>query len=152
MTRTDLTLLVMESGLRVRGLVIPESELDWRFTTSGGPGGQHANTSNTAVELRFNVLQSHQIDQRLRERIRRRLGNQMTNAGDLIVTSSDHRSQTRNRSDAKIRMAELLDEGIRPPAKRRKSTRPSRSAKRRRLEDKRHRGRLKAGRRGDDWG
>ena len=141
----------MQDGLTVRGVHIPEAELEWRFTASGGPGGQHANTSNTAVEVRFDVTASPQLDGRLKDRIRRRIGNRLTTAGVLIVGSSEHRSQTRNRQEALKRMAELLDEGIRPPAKRRKPTRPSRSAKRRRVEDKRRRGDLKAARQRKDW-
>ena len=138
-------------GIQVRGITIPESALDWRFTGSGGPGGQHANTSNTAAELRLNIHDSDAIPDRIRERIVRRLGHRITGAGDLITSSSEHRSQTRNRDEARKRMAELLDEGIRPPAKRRKPTKPSRSAKRRRVEDKRRRGQLKAERQGRDW-
>jgi ribosome-associated protein len=141
----------MQDGLTVRGVTIPPSEFEWRFTGSGGPGGQHANTSNTAVELRFNVEGSPQLDPRLKERVRRRLSTRITAAGDLIVHCSDHRSQTRNRAEAMKRLGELLDEGIRPPEKRRKPTRPSRSAKRRRLEDKRRRGDLKATRQRPDW-
>lgn len=141
----------MQDGLTVRGVHIPESELEWRFTGSGGPGGQHANTANTAAELRFDVTASPQLDDRLKDRIRRRIGNRLTTAGVLIVGSSEHRSQTRNRQEALKRMGELLDEGIRPPAKRRKPTRPSRSARRRRLEDKRRRGELKASRQRKDW-
>ncbi|MGI9018870.1 MAG: alternative ribosome rescue aminoacyl-tRNA hydrolase ArfB [Euzebya sp.] len=142
----------MESGLTVRGVDIPAAALQWQFTASGGPGGQHANTSNTAVELRFDVNACEQLPDRLKQRIRRRLGARMTNAGLLIVQASQHRSQTRNRDEARRRLAELLDEGIRPPEKRRKPTRPSKGSRRRRLEDKRQRGQLKAGRQGRDWG
>ncbi|MEE8601893.1 alternative ribosome rescue aminoacyl-tRNA hydrolase ArfB [Euzebya tangerina] len=141
----------MPDGLDVRGISIPESDLDWRFTGSGGPGGQHANTSNTAAELRLNVRTCDAIPDRIKERILRRLSHRMTNAGELITTGSEHRSQTRNREEARKRMAELLDEGIKPPPKRRKPTRPSRASKRRRVENKRRRGQLKADR-GRDWG
>lgn len=138
----------MDSGLTVRGVHIPESALEWRFTGSGGPGGQHANTANTAAELRLNLRACEQLDDRLKQRIRRRLGNRITTADELIVQSSQHRSQTRNRDAARRRMTDLLDEGIRPPSKRRKPTRPTRSSKRRRVEDKRRRGKLKANRQG----
>ncbi len=141
----------MADGITVRGVHIPDAELDWRFTTSGGPGGQHANTSNTAVELRVNIDAAANLTDRLRDRLRRRLGNRITAAGDLIVGSSDHRSQTRNRSEAMKRLAELLDEGIKPPEKPRKPTRPSRRAKRRRLDEKKRRGELKATRQKRDW-
>ena len=142
----------MDDDISVRGLTIPGHELDWRFTGSGGPGGQHANTSNTAVELRLDVLGSPSIPDRLRDRLHRRLGDQLTKAGELIVTSSEHRSQHRNRVDARRRMKDVLDAALAPPAKKRRPTRPSRASQRRRVEDKRRRGRLKASRRGDDWG
>ncbi|CAN5249519.1 alternative ribosome rescue aminoacyl-tRNA hydrolase ArfB [soil metagenome] len=141
----------MQDGITVRGIHIPDVELEWRFTGSGGPGGQHANTANTAAELRFDVIASPQLTDRLKDRIRRRLGGRITTAGELIVRSSEHRSQTRNRVEALSRMTELLDEGIAPPAKPRRPTRPSRSAKRRRLDDKKQRGKLKAGRQRKDW-
>lgn len=135
----------------MRGIHIPDTELEWRFTGSGGPGGQHANTANTAAELRFNVDASPQLTPRLRERIHRRLGPRITKAGDLVIKASEHRSQTRNRDEAVRRLAELLDEGIAPPPKPRRPTRPSRAAKRRRLDTKTRRGTLKAGRQNKDW-
>jgi ribosome-associated protein len=138
-------------GITVRGIHIPDSELEWRFTTSGGPGGQHANTSHTAAELRFDVDASAQLTDRLKDRIRRRLGRRITAAGVLIATSSEHRSQTRNRTEALSRMKEMLDEGIAPPAKPRRPTRPSRGAQRRRLDAKTQRGALKASRQRKDW-
>lgn len=136
--------------LRVRGITIPDHELDWRFTTSGGPGGQHANRSSTAVELRFTPRDSQALPARLRERVTSRLSDRMTNAGELIVTASDHRSQTRNRETALGRMRALLLEATAPPARPRRPTRPSRAAKRRRLEDKARRAETKRLRRRPD--
>ncbi|WP_370326408.1 alternative ribosome rescue aminoacyl-tRNA hydrolase ArfB [Euzebya sp.] len=141
----------MERGLTVRGVHLPAGAFEWRFTGAGGPGGQHANTANTAVELRLDVEGCDALPARLKDRIRARLGSRMTRAGELVVQASEHRSQRRNRDDAMRRMAELLDEGIRPPAKRRTPTRPSRASQRRRVEDKRRRGALKAQRQGRDW-
>lgn len=141
----------MQDGITVRGIHIPDAELEWRFTGAGGPGGQHANTANTAAELRFHVDASPQLSDRLKQRIRRRLGHRITAAGHLVVRSSEHRSQHRNRTEALARLAELLDEGIAPPAKPRRPTRPSRAAKRRRLEGKKRRGALKAARQNKDW-
>jgi ribosome-associated protein len=141
----------VHDGLTVRGVHIPDGELEWRFTGSGGPGGQHANTANTAAELRFDVTASAHLDDRLKARIRRRLGHRLTAAGVLSTSSSEHRSQLRNRQEALRRMAELLEEGIRPPAPPRTPTRPSRAARRRRLDDKKRRGELKAGRQRRDW-
>lgn len=141
----------MSDGITVRGVHIPDNELDWRFTTSGGPGGQHANRSNTAVELRFNVEDSQALPDRLKGRIRRRLAGQLTNAGEVIVQVAETRSQTRNRQQARRQLADILDEAIAPPRKRRKPTRPSKAAKRRRLQDKRHRSQIKQNRRTPEW-
>lgn len=141
----------MQEGITVRGIHIPESALQWRFTGSGGPGGQHANTANTAAELRFDVDASPLLTDRLKERIRRRLGHRLTAAGELVIKASEHRSQTRNRDEAMTRLAALLDEGIAPPAKPRRPTRPSKGSRRRRLDAKTRRGALKAGRQNRDW-
>jgi ribosome-associated protein len=112
-----------------RSLTIPVSELRWRFTASGGPGGQHANTANTKVELRFDIERSPSLGPRQRERLLERYG------PEVRVVASSERSQTRNRSEAMERLAELLAAGLhieRP----RVATRPGRGAVKRRLEDK----------------
>jgi ribosome-associated protein len=137
--------------LVVRGVAIPAEELTWRFTGSGGPGGQHANTSNTSVEVRFDVAGSPSLDERARARVRRRLAGRLTGSGELVVTSSATRSQHRNREDALARLVALLDEGLRPPAAPRRPTAPSRAARQRRLDAKRRHGELKAGRQRRDW-
>lgn len=139
-----------DDGIRVRGVHIPESSLDWRFTTSGGPGGQHANRNATAAEVRLHVASSP-LPERLKSRVFRRLAGQMTQAGEIVVTAADTRSQTRNRDAARARLAQLLTEATSPPAKPRKPTRPSRRARQRRLVDKRHRGEVKRLRQSPDW-
>lgn len=136
----------MQDGISVRGVHIPEHELDWRFTTSGGPGGQHANRSNTAVELRFDVAGSSALPARLRERATRRLAGRLTQHGVLIIQVADNRSQTRNRADALTRLRDVLTEATAPPAKPRRPTKPSRRARQRRLDDKKRRGELKRSR------
>ena len=141
----------MQDGVRVRGIHIPDSALRWRFTGAGGPGGQHANTANTAAELRFDIDASPLLTDRLKERIHRRLGHRITASGELVIKASEHRSQTRNRDEALSRLASLLDEGIAPPPKPRRPTRPSKSAKRRRVDSKTRRGALKAARQKKDW-
>src|SRR5438093_10051070 len=95
-------------GLRVtRSLSVPADELEWRFTGSGGPGGQHANTSNTRVEVRFDVAQSPSLGPRQRARLLERLG-------PLVrVVASDERSQLRNRELARERLRAKLAEGLR---------------------------------------
>ena len=119
--------------LRVtRSCVIPPDELEWRFTGSGGPGGQHANTSNTRVEVRFDVASSPSLGPRQRARLLERLG-------PLVrVVASDERSQVRNRELALERLRSRLAEALRVQRERR-PTAPTRSSRERRLEDKRRR-------------
>ena len=119
-----------------RSCRIPLDELEWRFSASGGPGGQHANTSNTRAEVRFDVEHSPSLGPRQRARLLERVG-------PLVrVVASDERSQTRNRELAMQRLGARLAEGLRvdPP---RVATRPRPAAKRARVEDKRRRGETK---------
>ncbi len=126
--------------LRVnRNLVIPAAELDWRFSASGGPGGQHANTANTKADLRFNVTDSPSLGPVQRQRILDKLG------PEVRVVSSRFRSQLRNRDDAIERLGEVLAEALTVQTARH-ATRPSGAAKRRRLADKKARGEAKRGR------
>lgn len=129
--------------LRVnRKLTIPSLELDVRVARSGGPGGQGVNTTDSKVELRFDVTNSGVLSDRQRRAIRKHLKNRMTKDGVLIVQASERRSQHRNREDARKRLRDLLREALRP-RKRRIATRPSRAANERRLEQKKQRGRTK---------
>jgi len=127
--------------LRVsRTCAIRLEELEWRFSSSGGPGGQHANTANTRVEVRFDVADSPSLGPRQRARLLERLGTAVR------VVASDERSQARNRQLALDRLRSRLAEALRvAPA--RHPTSPSRRARERRLEDKRRRGQVKRQRR-----
>ncbi len=125
------------------GVVIPAEELRESFARSGGPGGQHANTSATKVVLRFDVAGSDALSETQRARVRERLGPRLTAEGELILAASEHRSQTRNREAVRARLAALLAEGLAPPPPPRRPSRPSRRARQRRLEDKRARGQTK---------
>lgn len=129
--------------------VIPAAELEWDFSPSGGPGGQHANRSNTRATLRYDLASSEAFPPELREAMLSRLGSR---AGDGVVrvTADESRSQWRNRSLARRRLAELLTEAMKRPARRR-PTKPSRAAKRRRLEEKRAHGEKKRLRRPPDY-
>jgi ribosome-associated protein len=128
----------MDGGLlRVsRTCAIPLDEFEWSFTGSGGPGGQHANTSNTKVELRFDVENSPSLGPRQRARLTERLG------PTVRVTASERRSQHQNRELALERMRSRLAAALHvaPP---RKDTKPSRAAKRARVDTKRQHGQLK---------
>jgi ribosome-associated protein len=131
--------------LRVSGsCVIDTSELEWRATRSGGPGGQHANTSDTKVELRFDVAASPSLGPRQRARLLERLG------PVVRITVSTSRSQARNRELALERLAARVAEGLHVE-KPRRPTKPSRSAKKRRVEDKRQRGARKRDRGRPSW-
>lgn len=121
-------------------LVIPLAELTWRFSRSGGPGGQHANTADTRAEVRFDIAGSPSLGPRQRARLLERLGE------EVRVVASDERSQARNRELALQRLAERLANGLRVEAPRR-ATKPTRASVRRRLEDKRRQASRKADRR-----
>jgi ribosome-associated protein len=139
--------VVPEDVLRVRkGLVIPLSEITWRATTSGGPGGQHANRTLTRVEVQFDVAASATLGPRQRARLLERLG------PVVRASASDSRSQARNRQLALERLASRLSEGLRVDPTRR-PTRPTKSSQVRRVEEKRRRSQTKQQRRaptGDD--
>lgn len=117
--------------LRVsRGLSIPLEELHWRFTTSGGPGGQHANKASTRVEVRFDVTASTALGPRQRSQLLERLG------PTVRAASGEERSQSRNREIALERLRQRLADALRVQ-KRRVPTAPSAAARARRLDDKR---------------
>lgn len=132
-----------------RTVRVPDDELELRFSRSGGPGGQHVNTSATKVELRFDVAATRALDDRQKALVRERLGSRLTDAGVLVLTSSEHRSQTRNREAVLARLAALLGEALRP-ARPRRRTRPTKAARRRRREAKQRRSDVKALRRRPD--
>ncbi|NYI07619.1 alternative ribosome rescue aminoacyl-tRNA hydrolase ArfB [Allostreptomyces psammosilenae] len=134
-------------GVRVRGtVVVPESELQWRFSRSSGPGGQHVNTTDSQVELRFDLAASTALPPAMKERAQRRLADRLVGGAVLVVRASSHRSQWRNRQDALARLADLLNEATAPPPRARRSTRPSKASVERRLAAKKLRGRTKEGR------
>ncbi len=119
---------------------IDASELEWRFTGSGGPGGQHANTANTRAELRFDIAGSPSLGPRQRARLEARLG------PVLRVVATDSRSQSRNRELALGRLRSRLADALHVEPQR-VATKASRAAKRKRLDTKRQRSQLKRGRR-----
>lgn len=120
-----------------RGRVVPPWAVQVRATTSGGPGGQHANRSSTRVELRLHLdALASVLEPREVELLRARLATRTTQAGEVVVQCGDHRSQLRNRKGAAERMEELLAAAL-EPRRRRVPTRASAGARRRRLEAKR---------------
>ena len=131
------------------GVVIPAAELEERFSRSSGPGGQSVNTTDSRVELRWDVVNSAALDDVQRARVLDRLRHRITD-GVLSLVASEQRSQTQNRVAARERLAQLLNDALAPPPPPRRPTRPSRAARQQRLDAKRRRGDLKAGRRRPD--
>lgn len=119
-------------------LTIPASELGWRFSRSSGPGGQHVNTSDSRVELSWNVAGSAALSEQQRDRLLERLGRRLVD-GAVTVTASEQRSQLRNREIARRKLALLLAEALAPPAATRRATKRTRGSDRRRLDAKQQR-------------
>ncbi|HET7070943.1 MAG TPA: alternative ribosome rescue aminoacyl-tRNA hydrolase ArfB [Nocardioides sp.] len=135
-------------GLRIgRSVVVPDRELSERFSRSSGPGGQGVNTTDSRVELSFDVARSPSLPETTRARMLARLESRLVD-GVVTVTASEHRAQLANRRAARERMAALLTEAAAPPPRKRRPTTPSRAAKRRRLEAKKRRSETKQSRRG----
>lgn len=120
------------------GLVIPSAELVERFSRSSGPGGQSVNTSDSRVELEYDVSTSAVLTDSQRARAVGTLGS------PVVVVAAEHRSQHRNRVAARERLAERLRTALAPPAPPRRATKPTRGSQRRRLEAKKQRGQTKS--------
>lgn len=125
------------------GLIIPDSELLERFSRSSGPGGQSVNTTDSRVELRWDVAGSAALGETQRARLLDRLSLRLTD-GVIAIVASEQRSQLQNRTAARARLRMLLVDALAPAPPARRATRPSRAAKQRRLDAKRHRGDIKA--------
>ncbi|MBF4162654.1 alternative ribosome rescue aminoacyl-tRNA hydrolase ArfB [Nocardioides acrostichi] len=138
----------MADDLRItRTLVIPASELVERFSRSSGPGGQGVNTTDSRVELLWDVDASS-LPGVVRTRVRERYADRLVD-GVLAVTAQEHRSQLDNRRAARERLADLVRQGAMPPPAKRRPTKPTRGSQRRRLDAKKRRGEVKRGRAGD---
>ena len=121
-------------------ITIPAGELGWTFSPTGGPGGQHANRSSTRAELRFDVGASRAFDDESRERLLVRLATNRT----VTITADETRSQWRNRQIARQRLADRIRGVLKPDPPERRPTKPSRSARPRRAEEKKARSRTKS--------
>ncbi|HVV13941.1 alternative ribosome rescue aminoacyl-tRNA hydrolase ArfB [Amycolatopsis sp.] len=130
-----------------RRLVIPAGELRERFSRSSGPGGQGVNTTDSRVELSFDVARSPSIPDDLRPRLLARLGSRLSD-GVLTIAASEHRAQLANREAARLRLVSALRDAAAPPPPKRRPTKPSRGSKERRLAEKKRRGDVKRGRGG----
>lgn len=139
----------MPGPLRIRGgVVIPEAELAWRFSRASGPGGQSVNTTDSRVELLFNVADSPSLNPTQRARALARLAGRLAD-GVLCIRASEQRSQLQNRQDAERRMAAVLGDAIAPPPKPRRPTKPTRGSVDRRIGQKKRRAEVKRLRRHD---
>ena len=137
----DMTFLDVSPDLRV-----PLAELEFRASRSGGPGGQHVNTSSTRVEVTWDVAGSPALSEEQRQRLLVRLASRLDGTGRLRLVSSGTRSQLRNREDVTERLREVVAQALLVP-KARKRTRTPRAAKAARLENKRRRAATKRDRR-----
>ena len=120
----------------------PESELTWRFSRSSGPGGQGVNTTDSRVELSFDVANSPSLPDDLRDRALRNLGGRLVD-GVITIAAGDSRSQLRNRESARERLAQALREATKAPPASRRPTKPTKGSQRRRLDAKTRRGAVK---------
>lgn len=130
-------------------ITIPEAELIERFTRADGPGGQHVNRTESAVELRFDVAHSPSLPDAVRARVLARSDRRLSDAGVLVIQARRFRDQARNREDARVRLTAILRAALAPPRKR-VATRPTRASKERRLAGKKQRGQVKRNR-GQAW-
>ena len=128
-------------------IALDPSEIEESFVRAGGPGGQHVNTTSTAVQLRFDVRNSPNLPDDVRRRLERLAGSRLTRDGVLVLQAQAYRSQKRNREEALARVVELIRAAARPPVPR-KPTKPTRGSKQRRLDGKKKHSALKALRRG----
>jgi ribosome-associated protein len=123
-------------------ITIDESELDEDFVRSSGPGGQNVNKLATAVQLRFDARRSKSLPNDVAVRLMRLAGSRLTKDGVIVITAQSHRTQERNRADARDRLIAMIREAAVAPVKRR-PTKPSKAARQKRLDSKKRRGNIK---------
>ncbi len=131
--------------LTVKAFTIDPREISEDFVLSSGPGGQNVNKVSSAVQLRFDLRNSQSLPGHVKERLVRLAGKRINSDGELVIKAYNHRTQSQNRDEAYRKLAELIEQAATLPRPRRK-TNPSRSSKARRLESKKARATIKAGR------
>jgi ribosome-associated protein len=123
-------------------IYIDEKQIRFDFVKASGPGGQHVNKTSTAVQLRFDVKNCDNFSDDIIKRVIRLAGKRMTTEGELVIFARSFRSQEKNRADAIERLVQLIKKAAQPVKVRRK-TKPSQASKIKRIENKKHRGKLK---------
>jgi ribosome-associated protein len=127
-------------------VLIPESEFEWSYVRSGGPGGQNVNKVASKAVLRWDLANSPSVPEEVKARLRTQQRRRITSAGELVLNSQRFRDQDRNRQDCLEKLGEMIRQALVAPTPRKK-TKPSRGARQARLRDKRHRATAKAARR-----
>ena len=133
-------------------ITIPDEDLRFSFSRSGGPGGQNVNKVNSKATLHFSVRHSACLSPGMRERFAQKFGSRLTNDGDVVITSQESRDQPKNVDSCLEKLRQMILEVLHPPKKRR-ATKPTKGSKRRRVEAKKRRSQVKEGRKkgfGDD--
>jgi ribosome-associated protein len=125
-----------------KNIFIDEKQIRFDFVRASGPGGQHVNKTSTAVQLRFDVKNCQDLNEDIKMRVMRLAGKRMTTEGELIIFARSFRSQEKNRADAIERLLQLIKKAAKP-VKVRRETKPSQASRKRRIENKKHRGKLK---------
>ena len=123
-------------------IFLNESELEESFIRASGPGGQNVNKVSSAVQLRFHARHSPSLPNDVSVRLQRLAGKKLTREGVIVITANSHRSQDQNRSDARARLFDMIREAATPPVPRR-ATKPTKASKRRRLDSKARRSKIK---------
>ncbi|MGZ5366832.1 MAG: alternative ribosome rescue aminoacyl-tRNA hydrolase ArfB [Aeromicrobium sp.] len=131
----------MSKHAKAPRIAVPESEMTWRFSRSSGPGGQSVNTTDSRVELSWHLIDTALLTDEQKALATTRLRGRLVD-GAITITASQYKSQHRNREAAKVRLESLLAQALIPPRPRR-TTKPSRAARQRRLDDKKQRGQTK---------
>jgi ribosome-associated protein len=122
---------------------IDEAELEESFIRASGPGGQHVNKTESAVQLRFDVRHSPSLPNDVAVRLMKLAGSRMTQSGVIVITAQSERSQKRNREEALARLVELIREASVKPVPRR-ATKPTKASKQKRIDTKKRRGGIKS--------